>query len=220
MKEVLQFLRELAANNNKPWFDANKSRYLSVKATVEAFADQLIAAVAEVEPDAALLSVKDCTYRIYRDTRFSPDKAPYKRHIGIFINPPYGKKSQLSGYYFHIEPGHCIACAGNIGLTPQMIRDIRSAIYHDVEEYIAIVESPEFKACYPHVGDNLLKTVPKGFPKDWEHIDYLRPREFVAWSDSIEEMFLSPNRVELMKPFIRQAKRYNDFVNFTIEDLI
>lgn len=218
MKEVLQFLSELAENNNKPWFDANKERYLRVKATVAEFADKLIAAVAEVEPDAALLSVKDCTYRIYRDVRFSPDKSPYKRHIGIFINPPYGKKSPLSGYYFHIEPGHCFACAGNIGLTPQLIRRIREAIFTEVEEYISIVESPEFKACYPFVGDNKLKTAPKGFPKDWEHLDYIRPRDFVAWSESTEALYISPKRVELLKPFIRQAKRYNDFINFTIEE--
>lgn len=90
MKRTLEFLRQLAANNDREWFNAHKDEYLEVKADVEAFTQKLIDAVAELEPHAGTLRPSDCLYRIYRDTRFSADKSPYKTHIGIYINPRGG----------------------------------------------------------------------------------------------------------------------------------
>ena len=87
MKDILKFIADLRANNNREWFNANKERYLKVKAEVEAFTAELIDIVAEIEPLASRLTPSDCLYRIYRDTRFSADKSPYKTHIGIYINP-------------------------------------------------------------------------------------------------------------------------------------
>lgn len=86
MNEIYNFLKELKKNNNREWFNANKERYLKVKATVDAFTQQLINATATINPEAARLTPSDCTYRIYRDTRFSPDKTPYKTHIGTLAS--------------------------------------------------------------------------------------------------------------------------------------
>ena len=105
MKETLKFLRDLKRNNNREWFAANRERYEHALQYTRSLTQELIDRIAEIDPSAAMLSVGDCTYRIYRDTRFSPDKTPYKTHIGIFINPPGGKKAPSGGYYFHIEPG-------------------------------------------------------------------------------------------------------------------
>ena len=101
MKETLQFLRDLSKNNNKNWFDANKDRYLAAKATVEALAGELLSGIRSFDDTVGPLSPKDCTYRIYRDLRFSKDKTPYKTHMGLYINRG-GKKSGYSGYYFHV----------------------------------------------------------------------------------------------------------------------
>lgn len=79
MNEIYNFLKELKKNNNREWFNANKERYLKVKATVDAFTQQLINATATINPEAARLTPSDCTYRIYRDTRFSPDKTQIGR---------------------------------------------------------------------------------------------------------------------------------------------
>lgn len=92
MEEVLNFLKDLKINNNKVWFDKNKERYLDIKTFVETFTQGLLNGISGFDPGAQYLTPKDCTYRIYRDTRFSMDKTPYKTHIGIFINPPYGKR--------------------------------------------------------------------------------------------------------------------------------
>ena len=87
MKETYSFLQELAQNNNREWFNANKPHFKELQERFHAFAQQLIDAVSawDEEIAASNLTVKDCTYRIYRDTRFSKNKEPYKTHMGIFI---------------------------------------------------------------------------------------------------------------------------------------
>lgn len=85
MKEVLSFLSDLKENNNREWFQANKSRYLKIKAIHEEFIRELIQEIAEFDPEIDGLLVKDCIFRIYRDTRFAADKTPYKTHIGAFM---------------------------------------------------------------------------------------------------------------------------------------
>ena len=101
MKRVIEFLQNLVANNNKVWFDAHKDEYLLAKKVFEDFTEQLIAKVEAFDPSVKGLKVKDCTYRIYRDVRFSKDKSPYKTHMGCYICRG-GKKSGYSGYYFHV----------------------------------------------------------------------------------------------------------------------
>ena len=219
MKEILGFLRELERNNNREWFHANKPRYDEVKQRIDDLAMRLIAAVATVDPEAALLTPRDCTYRIYRDTRFSADKTPYKTHIGIFINPPGGKKSLTCGYYLHLEPDKSFFAAGTICLPSPVIRAIRRSIYDNVDEYRSIVEDPQFTSLFPKVGENPVKTVPQGFPKDCEYIDLIRPRDYMASSDVLPDASLDCGRLpEMLLDFIRQAHRFNRFMNYTIED--
>ncbi len=218
MKRVLDFLKKLSANNNREWFNEHKEEYLDVKKRIDALALGLIAEVARLNPEAARLSVADCTYRIYRDTRFSADKTPYKTHIGIFINPPKGKKGLTLGYYFHIEPGNSFICGGTICLPSPVIKAVRQSIYDNIDEYRAIVEAPEFKKTFPVVGDNFLKTVPKGFPKDWEYMDYIRPKDFVIAKNLSDKEICENNLMDKLVPYLKLIKPFNDFINFTVED--
>lgn len=218
MKSILKFLKELSRNNNREWFGSHKEDYLAVKGKIEILASELIMAVAAFDKEAALLEPADCTYRIYRDTRFSQDKTPYKTHIGIFINPPYGKKSNRMGYYLHIEPDNCFVAAGTVCLPSPTVAAIRRSIYENVDEYLDILENPEFKAYFPVVGINCLKTAPKGFPKDWEHIALLRPKDFVADHSLSREEMLSDCLVENVGNIFRIAKPFNDFINYAIDE--
>lgn len=85
VKQILGFLRDVAANNNREWFAAHKDKYLECKADFEEGVAQLIGRIAEFDPNIAHLEPKDCCYRFYRDVRFSEDKSPYKRHFGAYI---------------------------------------------------------------------------------------------------------------------------------------
>ena len=82
---IISFLANVAANNNREWFQAHKDEYLACKEDFENGIDQLIRAISLSDPSVAHLTAKDCVYRFYRDIRFSPDKSPYKRHFGAYI---------------------------------------------------------------------------------------------------------------------------------------
>ena len=84
-KRILAFLTELMANNNRPWFLEHKDEYNECRADFEAGIAQAIVRISEFDPEIAHLQVKDCVYRFNRDTRFSPDKSPYKNHLGAYI---------------------------------------------------------------------------------------------------------------------------------------
>lgn len=225
----MDFLSRLSQNNNREWFNANKREYQEVKCKVEMLATQLITAVSAVDSEASRLTPSQCTYRIYRDTRFSPDKTPYKTHIGIFINPPFGKKSMTCGYYFHLEPGKSLMAAGTVCLPSKVVTAIRRSIYDEIDEYRKIVESEEFKRYFPELGGNKLKTAPKGFDKTWEWIEYLRPKDFMA-AGAIPDTFfdnydlttpvISEDNLQSLLPVLLQMKKYNAFINYTIEGFI
>lgn len=218
MKQVFDFLRDVRANNDREWFAANRDRYLEARARVEALTQRFIDEVAKLDPSAARMRPADCLYRIYRDTRFSPDKTPYKTHIGIFVNPPRGKKSQTLGYYIHLEPGNTFVGAGTIDLPPKVLRQIRRDIYENIDEYRGIVEDPEFKKYFPAVGDNLLKTAPKGYDKGWEHIAYLRPRDYVVSMKVDDRFFERPDAIERLAPMMKQASRWLKFINHSVNE--
>lgn len=220
MKEIFQFLRALRRHNDREWFAAHKQDYLRVKETAENFTARLIAALAGIDPEAARLTPADCTYRIYRDTRFSADKTPYKTHIGIFICPPFGKKSIMAGHYFHLEPDNTFYACGTWYLPPKALKAVRQSIYDEIDEYRSIVESAEFRQYFTSVGEDFLKTAPKGFPKEWQWIDYLRPRMFCATAPLSEQTVCAPNAIDRLLDMMRQGKRLDDFLNYTIEDYI
>lgn len=218
MRKTLDFFSRLRKHNDREWFNTHKDEYLAIKAYIGALTERLISEVARVDERAASLTVADCTYRIYRDTRFSPDKTPYKTHIGIFINPPGGKKSMTCGYYLHIEPGNCFFAAGTICLPSPLVKAIRRSIYDEIDEYREIVEDPDFVALFPNLGQNPVKTAPQGIPRDWQYLEYVRPRDFIADGQLPEKIMLSADLPSLLEPYIRQAFRFNEFINYTITE--
>ena len=102
MKAVVEFLRQLHAHNERAWCEAHRAEWLQVQERVRSFAERLIEGIASFDPSVEGLTAKDCTYRIYRDVRFSRDKSPYKTWQGIYV-APHGKKAGYAGYYFHLE---------------------------------------------------------------------------------------------------------------------
>lgn len=218
MNQILTFLSDLSKNNNREWFAANKSTYLEVKDKIELLTARLISDLAKFEPEAAHLTPSECLYRIYRDTRFKSDKTPYKTHIGIYISPYGGKKSTRAGYYVHFEPHNCFLGGGMWCPPAPLLKAVRQSIYDNVEEYLEIIDNPEFKGLYGEPGENLLKTAPKGFPKDWDHIGLLRPRDYTAGTRISDRTITSKNAPAKIIDAFRILKPYNDFLNYTFEE--
>lgn len=215
---IFDFLADVAVHNSREWFADNKARYEEARSVFEDRVQQVINRVTLFDPTVAHLTVKDCTYRFYRDTRFSPDKSPYKRHLGAYINAK-GKKSFHGGYYFHIEPGNCMLAGGSYCLSSPLLKVVREMVEERIEEFRSIVENADFKAHFPVIGESRLKTVPKGFPKDFPYPDYLRPKDYSIAYYVDDDFFRREDWLEQTDRIFRLMKPFLDFVNTAIDDM-
>lgn len=214
---IFQFLKELSVNNNREWFNEHKDDYLKAQVEFENLLTVIINQIALFDEDIKGVQAKDCTYRIYRDTRFSPDKTPYKIHFGGYINAK-GKKSEHCGYYVHLQLGNCLLAGGSLCPPPNILKALRQSVYDNIDEYLSIVEDPAFKKYFPVIGENFLKTAPKGFPKDFKYIDYLKCKEFICSCQVPDEFFLDKNMLANVSDIFMQLKRFSDFTNYTIDE--
>lgn len=217
---ILDFLSQIRDNNNRPWFLAHRDEYDHVKDVFETVASQFIMRLAEFDESVRHLTVKDCTYRFYRDTRFSSDKSPYKRHMGIYVSAQ-GKKSFHGGYYLHFEPGHCMLAVGCYCLPTNILKVLRQVIVDDVETFSSIVENPTFKSVY---GSRLtmtpLKVLPAGLPRDFVHPEYLKCKDYLVWTDLNDKMFSLNGWMDEVICQARLAKPFLDFLNDVVDDYI
>lgn len=213
----LSVLKDLSANNNREWFNEHKAEYEIARAEFDNFLATVIARISLFDETIRGIQPKDCTYRIYRDTRFSTDKTPYKIHFGGYINAK-GKKSDHCGYYVHLQPDGSMLAGGSLCLPSNILKAVRQSIYDNIEEFVTIVEDPEFKQYFPVIGEDFLKTAPKGFPKDFKYIDYLKCKEYVCSYNVPDNFFTQPDVLEQIDKVFRQFKRFADFINYTIDD--
>ncbi len=214
---ILGFLEAVAAHNDRAWFAAHRAWYEEARGFFEEMVQQLLLRIAAFDESVAHLAVGDCTYRFYRDTRFSPDKSPYKRHFGAYVNA-CGKKSWHSGYYFHLEPGNCMLAGGSWCLPAPVLKAVRRAVVDEIEEFRSIVEDETFRRTFPVIGETHLKTLPKGFPKDFPYPDYLRPKDYSISHHVEDGFFRRGDWLDRTEDVFRLMKPFNDFVNYTIDE--
>ena len=174
MVEIIDFFARLSENNNREWFAAHKDEYKAVDKKLKEFAAKLIQGIAAFDPSVAGLTVADCTYRIYRDIRFSHDKRPYKTWTGVFV-APHGKKAGYAGYYIHFEGSGCFLYAGSHCPEPVVLKSIREEILDNGDNMVAAVENSNgFRLCT----ENTLKRTPKDFPTNHKYDNLLRLKDF------------------------------------------
>ena len=181
METTLHFLKKLKINNNREWFDSNKTEYLASKEIFEEFVSELIKGINKFDKKVSLdLKPKDCTFRIYKDVRFSKDKTPYKNNMSASINPG-GKKSNIPGYYFHLEPDGCFLAGGVYMPMPDVLKAIRQEIDYNPLPLINVLKSASFKKEFNGIDEeDKLKNPPKGFNKDHAHSEILKNKHFIV----------------------------------------
>ena len=232
-KRILSFLWEVMMNNNRPWFMEHKAEYEAVRVEWEQSIGQALERIVSFDQSIANQRVKDCTYRFYRDTRFSADKSPYKNHLGAYINAK-GKKALRGGYYIHMEPEHCLLAVGNYWLPTNILTSCRNEIMANEAEWLRCVQSKDFKKYFATTketrdweeswdseqgfGLTKLKTCPAGFPRDYEHVEYLRLKDYCAWHHVGDDFFEGDGWLDEMERIFRAAKPMMDFMNAVIDD--
>jgi uncharacterized protein (TIGR02453 family) len=220
MKEIIDFLKDLQRNNHREWFTANKPRYVAAANRFNAIVDELIQEIARYDSTVTGLTAKDCTYRIYRDVRFSADKSPYKTHMGAFICRG-GRKSGYSGYYFHIGTGgegyphaHMLA-AGDYCFDPKVLQVLREDIVGGGGDFDAIVKSshPTFELDR----DGTLKRNPKGFEQETQYTDYLRLKAFCLVHTPSDDFVCVDDLPQRAAALFQLAQPFLNYINRAIE---
>lgn len=230
--KVFNFLSKIAVHNDREWFAEHKEEYLESKEIFEKYVTKAIAALATLEPGVARLTPKECCYRFYRDTRFSTDKSPYKRHFGAYICTK-GRKALRGGTYIHLQPGSSMFAFGPWWLPTNILTSCRNEILGNEEEWRKAVENDEFIRIFGHPGaaqfsfDHLpdhgfgiemLKTAPKGFPRHSPLINYLRMKDYCCWVKIADDFLEKPQWEEKLLAYARVAKPMVDFANAVIDD--
>lgn len=180
MQTTLSFLKELAKNNNKEWFDANRKTYETAKKESEQLVKNLIEKCTSFDKELIGLEPKNCLFRINKDIRFSKDKTPYKKNMGGSINPG-GKKSMSPCYYLHIEPQKSFLAGGSYMPPTEFLNAIRQEIDYHSAEFKKILNHKDFKANFNGLSeDDKLKTAPKGYEKTHPEISLLQHKHFIV----------------------------------------
>lgn len=219
MKSVFEFLETLNRNNNREWFNAHREEYESARDKVLLVTEVLIAEIRKFDPGVPAMDPKEALFRIYRDVRFSPDKRPYKTHFGSYISRG-GFKSNRAGYYFHVQPGECYL-GGGIWMPPkEVLKALRTAIFDQPEEFMAIIEAPGFKRLFPSFDGEKLKTAPKGFPAGFPHIDLLKPKSYAVGIIVPDATYLGDRLIPASLEVFREVATLNRFLNEALDQYL
>ena len=210
--ELFDFLRQLKRHNNREWFAKNKARYENV------VRDPALFFISSFEPHLRKLDpnfvadarpTRGSLFRIYRDTRFSPDKRPYKTHIGLHFSHAKGKNVHAPVFYLHMEPDNCFAAAGVWHPDNSALTKIRTAIVAEPGQWAKVRRKLELE------GDSL-KRPPRGFDVNHRFIEDLKRKDFVASVGLTEAQVCGPR---FMRDFAAACRTMLSLVEFTTRAL-
>lgn len=214
-KETLLFLEDLKANNNRDWFLANKKRYDDYKKEYHKLISDLLEVMKPNDASLEMLEVKNCTFRINRDIRFSKDKSPYKTHMGIWLRSG-SLHAEAPGYYVHIEKDASFVGGGLYCPLPEQIQKIRKEINFFYDDLQLVLNDNSFKSTFGtfnREANSTLKNPPKGYEKDNPAIEYLKLKSYTATQKIDNSDLTKSNFVETVSKKLLVLKPLNEFIN-------
>ncbi len=218
--QTLQFLSTLKENNNKPWFDANRKTYEIAKKNFAEVVHELIEGIGKFDKsiEEAQLEVKNCTFRINRDVRFSKNKDPYKTNFGASFGKG-GKKAHSAGYYLHIDSAQCFLAGGIWMPEPSDLKKVRTEIDYNFDEISSILTAESFKKYFPKGLDRDAATVrpPKGYEETNPAIDLIKLKSFTVSSIIDSKEILKPNFADAVLEGFKAMQPYIEFLNRAID---
>ena len=184
-RELVNYLQGLSENNNRAWFVMNKPSYDILRAEFIALVGAVIAETAKFDKPVRGQDAKKALFRINRDIRFTKDKSPYKTHFSAVIAPG-GKKDPGSHYYLHIDHHGKLLVAGGCYLPPaDVLAKIRRKIADEPARFSRLLKHKTLWAHYQSfVDEGKLARPPKGYEKDTPHIEYIKQKSFIVWTET------------------------------------
>lgn len=210
---TMTFLRSLARNNSRDWFEQNKSIY------EEAVRTPALEFIADMADDLAQLSphfmaqpkkVGGSLMRVYRDIRFGRDKTPYKTNIGIQFRHERGKDVHAPGFYVHIEPGECFVGVGIWRPDAVALGRVRETIAEQGKKWSMAIQDKAFSRHYALGGESLSRP-PRGYAKDHPLLQDIKRKDFIAISSLQDDVVLSPR---FHKQVLERFKSADSFMRF------
>ena len=213
-KQTFTFLAALAENNEREWFTEHQQDYEDfVRKPALNFISDMSDGMPAISRHFLAQSKKvgGSLMRIYRDTRFSKDKTPYKTNIGIQFRHEVGKDIHAPGYYLHIAPDGCFLGIGLWHPDADALFKIREAIMQKSDAWVAARNDKTFRQHFTLEGDSLTNA-PRGFAKDHPLVKDLKRKDFICLAPLSEAMVTSKNLRPLVVERFRQGASYMEFL--------
>lgn len=213
-RAYLDFFAELAENNTREWFKANKERYeTEVKQPFQDFVGHLLLRIrSELQPDL-FVEPRDCIFRIYRDVRFSKDKTPHKLHQSAVIHPRGKKAKQEPGFYFEMGKEGLGVFAGLYAPSRAQIYELRAAMAQEPQRLAEIAAEPLFQELFGDIQGERYKRIPKEYRELGESQPLFYHKQWYVQSQLPGETLLRPDLDELMLQHYRAAQDFNAYLN-------
>lgn len=220
MRRLFKFFEEISVNNNRQWLADHHKEYDELREAWLADLERLIHLCGEWEPGCGPTDPRRACYRFARDTRFSPDKSPYKTFFSAAFGPK-GRQEPYAGYYIQTGlPGNYDAgLYGGVYCPPAtVLRKLRHAIIDNIEEFREIINAPELTRLYPDWCGDRLKTIPKGWDRNHPEAELLRLKDYGRFMQAGPEWFDDPSWPEKSADALRPLKPLVDFINYSIDE--
>ena len=210
---AIEFLRKLKRNNRREWFEARRSIYeCELKQPMLALIEHLLQGMMDYAPNH-LRPPQKCMLRIYRDTRFSTDKSPYKSNLAAWWTRNGLEKTSGGGYYFHLSPTELIIAAGVYMPPKEQLFAIRSYLLAHHGEFKRLVDDKKLRAKYEIHSPNSLNRPPKGFPVDHPAAEWIKWRQWGVIATLPATDALKQNLATTVEEYFRLAAPLVDFLN-------
>jgi uncharacterized protein (TIGR02453 family) len=221
-KETLNFFKELGKNNNKPWFEKNKPRYIAAQGDYLSFIEKLLVEIRKIDTIYEK-DLKKYALRIYRDVRFSKDKSPYKDHIsGVIDRASDNKKCPL---YIHIQEGSSFIGGGVYQPTPDLLKKVRQEIDYNGSEFNTIINKKSFIKCFgPLDGAPLFDKItpdklvrpPKGYTDDNPNIELIKLKQYIIHRRFDDDIVCSKSLVKEIVSSYKEALPFFIFLDIVL----
>jgi uncharacterized protein (TIGR02453 family) len=207
---TIDFLKKLSKNNNREWFNKNKSVHAAAHENVLAFVDALLSEMRRHD-NIETRNAKDSLFRIYRDIRFSKDKSPYKTYwAGHFKR---ATKKLRGGYYFQIGPGETMAAGGFFSPDPKDLLRIRKDIDVNFTDWKKMLGDKKISNSFGELKGEMVATSPKGFSKDNPAIELLKHKQFYFSRSFTDKEVLSNDFLKQMNQTFKNLRPYFDYMS-------
>ena len=210
--QLYEFLRDLQKNNHKEWMDANRDRYHQVRDWYIDWLDQLDSELGKIDPNYNSIDGRKAINRINNNLMFHPDKPTYKDHFGAGLDLNVNGKQ--GDFYIHLGTEESFIAGGFYKPKKELLDSIREAIDYNGEEYKKIVQKPSFQETFDLVDDGAaLKTAPKGYSQDHEHIELLRQKTFAAQHDLTQKEVMQADFMQHCVKVYKEMMPFRAYLN-------